>query len=223
VSRAERGHAGGLRLNDVERMAAALGARLEVRLWWHGEAVDRLLDAAHASLVESIVARLRAAGWIVETEITFDVRGERGSIDVLAWHPPYRTLLVVEVKSAFGDIQATLVTLDRKARLGPLIARRRFGWEVQRTARILVVADTRTNRRVVERHAALFASAFPVRSRAVASWLRQPVTTVSGLLFVSSDAYSSIRRSRRVRRRGLRPAACSETTPPIPESPADPA
>lgn len=135
--------------------------------------------------------------------------GERGSIDVLAWHPASRTLLVVEIKSAVGDIQATLMTLDRKVRLAPIVARR-FGWEILRTARLLVVGEGRTNRRVVEQHGAIFASAFPVRGRAAGAWLRQPSAAVSGLLFLSNDAYSGIKRRRRVRRRPQRPVSRSD-------------
>ena len=42
--------------------------------------------------------------------------GERGSIDILAWHPLTRVLLVIEIKSVVPDIQATLAGLDRKVR-----------------------------------------------------------------------------------------------------------
>jgi hypothetical protein len=30
---------------------------------------------------------LRSDGWDVAVEVTFWIRGERGSIDVLGWHP----------------------------------------------------------------------------------------------------------------------------------------
>jgi transcriptional regulator with XRE-family HTH domain len=112
-ARIEAGRAGDVRVAEIDRVATALGARVDVTLWWHGERLDRLTDAVHAALVDEIVRRLRAFGWVVETEVTFEIRGERGSIDVLAWHPAARLLLVVEVKSAFGDLQATLMAMDR--------------------------------------------------------------------------------------------------------------
>jgi len=73
-----------MRLRTIERIAAVLGARLEVRLNWNGEGLDRLLDAAHADLVEKVVAALETSGWQTAVEISFNVRGERGSVDVFA-------------------------------------------------------------------------------------------------------------------------------------------
>jgi hypothetical protein len=67
-----------------------------------------MLDRDHASLVESAVTLLSADGWIPVPEVTFQVYGERGSIDILAWHPIARILLVIEVKSVVPDVQATL-------------------------------------------------------------------------------------------------------------------
>lgn len=72
------------------------------------------------------------------TEVSFDIRGQRGSIDILAFHPATGTLLVIEVKSVVPDMQAMLHGVDRKARLAPEIARGR-GWRVERVARVLVL------------------------------------------------------------------------------------
>ena len=69
-------------------------------------------------------------------EVSFSVGGERGSVDVLAWHPGAGIALVVEVKSVVPDLQATLHGLDRKARIGPTLARDR-GWPVRTLARLL--------------------------------------------------------------------------------------
>jgi hypothetical protein len=54
-------------------VAAALGARLSVRIMFQGEGLDRLRDRRHASLVEQLVNRLRADGWLVATEVSFNV------------------------------------------------------------------------------------------------------------------------------------------------------
>src|SRR5580765_8972595 len=86
---------------------AALDARVSCRLTWNGEELDRLLDAAHAAVVEQVVRRLAAEGWVAATEVSFNEYGERGSIDVLGFHPATRCLLVVEVKSVIPDVQAT--------------------------------------------------------------------------------------------------------------------
>ena len=207
MSRLECGRAGELRLDTIERIGRALEARVDVRVDWHGAALDRLLDRAHAALVDDTVRRLRRAGWLVETEVSFEIRGERGAIDILAWHPVERVLLVVEVKSAFGDLQATLMVLDRKVRLAPIVARR-FGWLPSSVARLLVVAEGRTARRIVEAHAALFGVAFPARGRVVLRWLAAPSgARFSGLVFSSS----AVRRSTMERQRIRRPISPSET------------
>jgi transcriptional regulator with XRE-family HTH domain len=127
VARVEQGRADRLTVATLERLLTPLGARLVCRLDWQGEGLDRLLDRSHAQIVEWLVRWLRGNGWECATEVSFNVYGERGSIDILAFHPVGRVVLVVEVKSAIGDIQATLMTLDRKGRLAIRLARER-GW-----------------------------------------------------------------------------------------------
>jgi len=60
------------------------------------------------------------------------------------------------------DVQATLVTLDRKTRLASEIARQR-GWRPARVGRLLVIRDDRTARRRIAAHETTFAGAFPIR------------------------------------------------------------
>ena len=145
VSRVELGNADDLTIRTVDAIVRALSARLELRVSWNGEGLDRLLDADHAALVETVANVLRSLGWDVAAEVSFNIRGERGSIDVLAFHPGTRTILVVEVKSVVADVQATLVVFDRKTRLATEIARQR-GWVGRGVGRVLVVADRRTAR-----------------------------------------------------------------------------
>jgi len=184
VSRIERGLIAGLSVGDVTRAAEALGATLEIRLRWHGELLDRLLDEAHAQLVEAIVALLRAAGWEVAVEVSFSFWGERGSIDVLAYHHATGIVLVVEVKSIVPDSQAMLHAFDRKTRLARQIAEER-GWHVRGVARLLVIGASSTSRRRVARLAATYDVAFPQRGPDVRTWLRRPSGPMSGLPFMA--------------------------------------
>jgi transcriptional regulator with XRE-family HTH domain len=188
IGRAERGMAHGLPVARLQRIAAAVGARLDVTLSWNGEALDRLLDADHAALVEQFVARLTASSWECAVEVSFDVRGERGSVDILARHPATGVGLVVEVKTVVPDLQSMLTTLDRKARLAPLISSAR-GWSVGPTGRLLVVGESRTSRRRVESHAGMFAAALPDRAVGIRHWLSDPTRNrpLAGLLFLSAD------------------------------------
>jgi hypothetical protein len=123
-------------------------------------------------------------GWIATPEVTFQVAGERGSIDILAWHPGPRTLLVIEVKSVVPDIQATVGGLDRKARLAPTIARER-GWSPEHVARLLVLPDDRTSRRRIGAFASTFDRSLPARTGAVKRWLARPDRPLAGVMFLS--------------------------------------
>lgn len=173
--------------------ADALGAELEIRLRWNGERLDRLVDGAHARLVDTFASMLRTWGWEVAVEVTFSEFGERGSIDLLGFHPTLRALLVVEVKSVIPDAGSLLAGLDRKTRLAPTIAARR-GWRAQTVASVLVVEEGTTARRRVATLAATFDTAFPQRGRAVTAWLRDPVGPLRGLLFLPDGHRSSHRR-----------------------------
>lgn len=66
--------------------------------------VTKLLDAGHARLADRVVGLLRAAGWAVIVEYTFSHYGERGSVDIVAWHAAARTLFIVEIKTILLDV-----------------------------------------------------------------------------------------------------------------------
>lgn len=193
VSKVETGQAATADMARIQRLCAAIGADLDVRVRWHGEGLDRLPDEAHATIVQGLVALLSKRGWQVWLEVTFNVYGERGSIDVLGWHPPTRTLLVGEVKSVIADAQGTLAPLDRKVRLGARIARER-GLDPAVVGRLLVVADRTTNRRRIARFGELFGAALPATGWAVRHWLAGPAGALAGLMFLSDSPASNIRR-----------------------------
>jgi transcriptional regulator with XRE-family HTH domain len=184
ISRVERGLIAGIAHRRMRQVATALGATLDYYLRFQGEALDRMLDEAHAELVDAAVALYRQAGWEVAVEVSFAVGGERGSVEVLAWHPPTGAVAANEIKSAVPDSQAAIHVLDRKARLALRIARE-WGWTGTSVSRVLVVGESRTSRRRVERHAELFGAAFPIRGRDVSTWIRDPSgRPISGLLFL---------------------------------------
>jgi len=108
-------------------------------------------------------------------------------VDVMARHAASGALLIVEVKSVVPDLQAMLMSLDRKARLGREIAAG-LGWQAGAAGRVLVIAESRTSRRRVATHEALFAAALPARTVAVRRWLQAPDPTspIRGLWFLSS-------------------------------------
>jgi transcriptional regulator with XRE-family HTH domain len=200
VSKVERGLAQGSDLRRIESICRVLGADLDVRIRWRGEGLDRLLDEAHARLVEKVVRRLSSRSWECAVEVSFSEFGERGSIDVLAWHRESRALLVIEVKSVVPDVQATIFGLDRKARLGPKVGMAR-GWEAASTSRLLVVRETSASRRRVAIVGSVFEVAFPARGSEVRRWLRRPNGALSGLLFLPYSTPGGIGRGSTGRQR----------------------
>jgi transcriptional regulator with XRE-family HTH domain len=206
ISRVERGILDGVPIGRLDVIARALGGRLRATVLWHGERLDRLRDEGHAALVERVVGSLVAAGWVAVPETSFAVYGERGSIDILAFHPTAGALLVVEAKTAFGDVQDTIATIDRKERLAPQIARDR-GWRPTAVSVLLALVESSTNRPVVARHAAIFAAAFPLRGRSVTGVLSRPSPQpFRALQFLSPIHDVTRRRVQRVNRARNRPS-----------------
>jgi transcriptional regulator with XRE-family HTH domain len=199
VSFIERGRFDRVSINAIRTVAAALGAELVLFLRWRGGEIDRMLDEGHAALAGAVIAALQRDGWQVRTEVSYSAYGERGSIDILAWHALTRTLLVVEVKTELNSVEETLRKHDEKARLAPRVAREQFGWPATMASRLLALPDLSTPRRRVERQAPVLAVAYPTRGWAVRSWLKGPVGRVSGLVFVTSGPASAAVSRKRVR------------------------
>lgn len=198
VSLIERGHADRVSLPALEAVGAALDARLILQIRWRAGDLDRLLDADHAHVSASMVRRL-GDGWESRVEVTYAFPGGTGSIDILAWHPGTRTLLVIEVKTEIPSAEATLRKLDEKVRLAPRIGRERFGWSAMNIGQVLVVQDTSTNRRRIDSHAGLFDAALPMAGSALRHWLGAPVGGIAGRMFLSPSVVSA-----RIQHRGGR-------------------
>ncbi len=144
----------------------------------------------------------------VVPEATFNRYGERGSIDILAWHPGHTALLIVEVKSVMPDVQALLSGIDRKQRIAPGLAADR-GWRASTISRLIVLPDDRTARRRVATHDATFAQAYPARTREIRHWIVAPVAPLAGILFLPAGPRTTARHrvSRAARSRSRRASA----------------
>ena len=211
VGKLERGRLRELRVDGVVRIVEALGGRLDFLLRWQGGDLDRLINARHSALHES-VARwlLTCPGWEIAPEVSFSVGGERGVIDILAWHAATRTLLVIELKTEIVDVNDLMGGVDRKRRLAVRIARDR-GWSARSVSAWVIVADGTTNRRRVAAHATTLRAALPSDGRAIAGWMREPISAMACLSFWSDAQMASTNRGlatvKRVRlpraRRGL--------------------
>ncbi len=87
VSRIELGQLETIQLGTMRQVCRALGIRLTLEARGQGGDLDRLLGARHSAMHEGL-ARLFAdlPDWVAVPEVTFAIFGERGAIDVLAWH-----------------------------------------------------------------------------------------------------------------------------------------
>jgi len=185
ISRVERGHLGSLSVDTLGGVAKALDVRIDVTARWRGGDLDRLVNARHSLLHEQVAGLFAGLPeWLAEPEVSFSIWGERGIIDILAWHPRRRALLVIELKTDITDVNELLGTIDKKRRLAIQIAAER-GWDVAGASVSiwLIVADSKTNRRRVQVHRGLLRAAFPGDGRSVASWLRDPSTRMGALSF----------------------------------------
>ena len=198
VSLVERGQLDRVSLPVIRRVLKAVDAELVLYVRWRGGDLDRVVDERHAWLGGRVADVLTANGWTVVPEVTYSIYGERGSIDLVAWHAASRTLLVIELKSELTSIEETLRRHDTKLRLAAAIVRERFAWEPARVGRLLVLPDSSTNRKRVDRYGALFARAYPTRNIGLRRLVREPhsVGELDGLWFVSDTT----------RLRGIRPA-----------------
>jgi transcriptional regulator with XRE-family HTH domain len=203
VSRLERGDFGAVSLERLRRVFVALGGRLDVVPRFEGGEVDRLLNARHAAMHELMARRFRIApGWEFAPEVSFSIYGERGVIDVLAWHAATRTLLIVELKTEIVDVNELMAKADQRRRLAVQVAAQR-GWHPATVGVWVVVADSRTNRRRLAAHRAVLRAAFPTDGRSVDAWIRRPRGPLAALSFLSNghplNARASLATARRCR------------------------
>lgn len=179
----EHGDIGTTSLDLVRRYANAFDLRVELLVNGRGGELARTADEEHALIVERIAALLTDAAWIVEPEASFNHFGERGRIDLLAHQPSTATLLLVEVKTVFTDLQEMFGSMNVKRRLAPQFASER-GWHVKQTGSLLAVASSPGASNIVRQHATLFA---PFRSTGaqIRQWIRRPSGDARMLLWVS--------------------------------------
>jgi transcriptional regulator with XRE-family HTH domain len=186
VSRIERGHGDHVTIAALERVAAALDIRLTMNTQWRGGDLDRLLSAAHSALHERVADFFAdLGGWDLRPEVSFSIGGERGVIDILAWHAATRTLLVIELKTEIADVNDLMTTMGRRLRLAARVGRD-LNWVPAVVAGWVIVADTSTNRRRVRAHAKVLRNAFPADGSVMRGWVRTPSGPVRGLSFWSS-------------------------------------
>jgi transcriptional regulator with XRE-family HTH domain len=153
IGRLERLDVRRITIDRLAVIASVLGLELRVKLYLIGTPVR---DAAHLALIDRfrkrVCPRLR-----LRTEVPVPLRGDMRSADIVVDGPNVEAM--IEAETRLNDLQAT----ERRAR----VKQRDFG--IKRL--ILLVADTRHNRAVLEAHPELV-ERFPITTRACLLALR---------------------------------------------------
>lgn len=173
VSEIERALVPDLPLATALRLLNALDVRVELRLFAPTAAAPPVRDRAHARCVGYVARRLGEAGWLVATEVEVGDERWRGFIDLLAFHPVERVLLVIEVKVDLDDIGAVDRQLGRYERYA-WPAAHALGWRPRAlTGALLLLATDANDRRLVE-HRIYLDRRFQVRASALRVLLVDP-------------------------------------------------
>jgi transcriptional regulator with XRE-family HTH domain len=152
-------------IDVVERIGSALG--LELQLVGRPPAVidgPRQRDLIHARCAGYVDRRFRGLAWQTHREVTIARGRTRGWIDLLAYDPRRRILLVVEIKTWIDDLGAIERQLDWYLLEAPTIASR-FGWRPVRTIGWVLALATADVDESIRRNRDVIDDAFPARAR----------------------------------------------------------
>ena len=153
--RIERGQLGKLTVDQAARAAAAVGLRITLKTYPDG---DPARDAGHLGLAERFHRRL-PPGTVWRTEVPLPIPGDRRAWDGVA-------ILLgrtagCELETRLSDIQALERRVTLKQRDGAV------------DVVILVIADTKHNRRMLDLHRDDLRGLLPLDSRQVLASFRQ--------------------------------------------------
>lgn len=158
-------------LEVVDRIGRALG--LDLQLVGRTPTVfnsPSQRDAVHAWCSGYAGRRLAGSGLDVRREVTIGRGRSRGWIDLLAYDPRRRLLVVVEIKTWIDDLGSIERQLDWYQREAPTTARA-FGWRPVRTvAWVLALASAEVDE-TLRRNRDAVARAFPARARDLSTFL----------------------------------------------------
>jgi len=133
---------------------------------------SRRHDAAHAICSAHVQRRLESAGWEVAREVPIQDGRYIGWIDLLAFHPPTGTLVVIEVKTRIDDLGAIERSIDWHTRAARRAAQR-LGWQPRRVGAGVLALATEVENELL-RNRVVWDSGFPRRARGMAEDLIAP-------------------------------------------------
>ena len=165
----ERGLSTQLTVHELNRIAAVLGLAPSLRLYPGGVP---LRDAAHARRLSAFLSQVRQPlRYRIEVPLPMvEGQHERRAWDAVIYRGRERCAAELEIR--LRDVQATLRRIDLKRRDDPT------------ESFLLLVADTRLNRRVLAEFEALFADLPRLRTSRVRSALEAGELPPTGMLLI---------------------------------------
>jgi transcriptional regulator with XRE-family HTH domain len=157
----------------VWRIADRLGLELELVGRPPVVSERRCGDLVHARCSGYIDRRFRRAGWLTMREVETSAGRAHGWIDLLAFEPSSRTLVIVEVKTRLDDIGAVERQLGWYERDARRLAAE-HGWYARAVTSWLLLLASDEVERQIGIHRDLLQIAFPDRARAMRVTLTGP-------------------------------------------------
>lgn len=183
VSHLEHGVLDELTIGALRRIVAAIGMHIDLVPKWKSVDLEREMVGAHDALQAAVLRLIRRTpGWVAEAEVTYSFFGDRGAIDILAWHAASRTLLIIELKTLLVEPAELKRKNDERRRRAHEIAAER-GWRPDTVSLWVILTETRTNRARVARNAEILLTSDTLDGRAMRAWLRQPTGAVDALSY----------------------------------------
>ena len=163
ISRAERGHGGGLTMDAWQRIGLAVDRPLVVTL--QRDTAGETADAGHLAIQELVLRLGREAGYAASFEIPTRPAEPWRSADVGLRNESARRLILVECWNTIGDVGAAARASERKRADAGALAAARWGEEPATVGVVWVVRASARNRALLARYPEVFAVRFPGSSR----------------------------------------------------------
>lgn len=174
VSRLESGAPRRIDLVLVARILAALGVQADLSTQaMHLDDRRRQRDGVHARLNGYVARRLERWRWLTATEVPIGDGAPRGWIDLLAFRPVDRALLVEESKTDIPDMGGMQRSLSFYQH-GAWAAARSLGWNPRTSSVVVVALDSLAIAQRLSDNRDLVQRAFPAPIGGMAAWLRDP-------------------------------------------------
>lgn len=136
-------------------------------------------DIVHARCSGYVEGRLESVGWIIRREVDLTADRAHGWIDLLAFEPISRTLVIIEIKTRLGDIGAVERQLGWYERNANRVAHE-LGWYPTRVLSWLLLLASDEVEHAVGIHREVLRKTFPARAPMLREAILDPRCQIPG-------------------------------------------